>query len=213
MLSLNYHAFTWVMVHLLERLGYADVRPIGRTGFFGRNSHGGHDIEAKLPFALGERRVIVRVKQYDQQMVFRRAVDELRGACLRVGASEGILLTTGPIAPSLDRNGGARMGVNPAPAIAPVTLVDGEELLDLMVAQGIGVRHVRAAFSGDNLLRETDADYFQEMERAHPGSTVPSGAEAKPRPTQNRFLLTVEVQPLRKHGRDKADTQITRLLV
>ena len=196
LLSLNYHAFTWVMVHLLERLGYAEIRPVGR------NNRGGYDLEAKLPFALGERKVIIQVKQYGEQMVFRRTVDELRGACLRTGASEGVILSTGPIAPSLSRKGSNSLVHQAVPGIAPIQLVDGDELLDLLMLHGIGI--IRDDFS-DPWLDET---YFAGLERLHAGKGREGNEAAGGR--QPHFLLTVGVQQLSgKHRKGR----VTRMVL
>ena len=208
LLALNYNAFTWVMIHLLERLGYADLRPAGRTGFFGRNNGGGYDLEAKLPFALGERTVIVQVKQYGQQMVFRRAVDALRGACLRTGADEALILTLGPIAPSLRPNESHNGTTLAAPGIAPVQLVDGGELLDLLVLHAIGI--LRDDF-GDPWL---DCAYFTGLERLHEGKGPADGETTGGR--QPHFVLTVGVEQL---GRKRATPgqvtpeRVTRVIV
>ena len=81
---------------LLEALGYEDARPTGRRAWKGYNrpGGGGYDLEAVLPGGMAPRRVVAQIKQFDALAVHQRSVDELRGACLRAGAAEALLVTT-----------------------------------------------------------------------------------------------------------------------
>lgn len=135
LLLLNYHAFAQCLCRLLTRLGYEDVAGAGRTRWKGRNRAGGYDIEAFLPAGVGRRPVIVQAKQFDALPIFQRSVDELRGACLRAGAAEALLITTSAFS-SVVRQNTAQIG----PQVAPVRLLDGEGLLDLLLRHRIGVR-------------------------------------------------------------------------
>ena len=140
LLSLDYPDFARCVCRLLEALGYEDARPAGRDEWKGYNrpGGGGWDLEASLPGGLAPRRVVAQIKQFATLTVHQRSVDELRGACLRAGASEGLLVTTSVFSEVV-----RRAAMSPAPAataIAPIRLIDGENLAALMVRHRIGVR-------------------------------------------------------------------------
>ena len=156
LLELPYRSFLLVIAQLLERQGSQNVRFVGREGFVGRNQGGGWDLEAVLPllqsFACGQPgvRSLIQVKQFDTLAVQQRSVDELRGCCLRAGAGQGLLVTASRFSPVAVR-------AAKASALAPVALVDGESLLDLLIQHGMGV--VRS-MSG---RLQIDPEFFQFM--------------------------------------------------
>ena len=96
LLALDFPAFARCVCHLMDALGYEDAHLAGRREWKGYNrpGGGGYDLEATLPGGMAPRRVIAQIKQYDTLAVHQRSVDELRGACLRAGAAEGLLVTT-----------------------------------------------------------------------------------------------------------------------
>ena len=146
LLAMEYEDFAKCVCRLLEAIGYQDARPAGRTGWKGYNrpGGGGWDIEAALPGGLVPRRVVVQAKQFDGLTVHQRNVDELRGACLRAGASEALLVTTSAFSAVV-----RKAAASPSQAgglAAPVRLIGGEELLALMVRHRIGVRRSGRGF-------------------------------------------------------------------
>lgn len=169
LLALPYRAFLQTAVHLLRSRGYAAVRPAGRDRWKGRNTAGGWDAEADLQAgALGRLRCIAQVKQFDTLAVAQRHVDELRGSCIRAGASQAILITLSTFSPV------ARRAAEASTFIAPVRLIDGEELLGLLIGNGIGVRRgSEGAWSLDeryfSLLKETSATGLKEESSAGGG--------------------------------------------
>jgi hypothetical protein len=133
LLSLPYDAYLQVISQLLSRLGYRDVRPSGRTDWKGRNKGGGYDIVASLSDVLHSRTVIVSAKQFDRaSRIFQRQVDELRGAAIRSGANEALLITSGSLSDAID----PKVLVSP---FFPVRLMDGDELISLLIQYGIGI--------------------------------------------------------------------------
>lgn len=133
LLELPFDAYLKVVALLLARLGYRDVRLAGRTDWKGRNKGGGFDLVATAPGSLSSRRVIVQAKQFDSgARVFQRQADELRGAAIRVGATEALLVTSGPLSKSIDLEALAL-------PLAPVRLLGGDQLLELLTAHQIGV--------------------------------------------------------------------------
>lgn len=146
LLALDYPAFARCVCVLLDVLGYEEARQSGRQEWKGYNrpGGGGYDLEATLAGGLVPRRVVVQIKQYDTLNVYQRNVDELLGACLRSGAAEAILVTTSSFSKVVQR---ARSAISDAATveapngwIAPVRLIDGRELLGLMIRHRLGVR-------------------------------------------------------------------------
>ena len=123
--------FARMVADLLQSLGYEEVsfmKPMHLRGK-GRNAHGGYDIRAFLSSKLSRSMVIAQLKQYRRPLP-RLGVDELRGTMVRVGASHGLLITSGTVSPS------AREAVQAGQHIAPVRLIDGTELARLLAEQG-----------------------------------------------------------------------------
>jgi Restriction endonuclease len=150
LLALPFSAFVAVVADLLEATGYSEVRSAGRKDWRGHNGKDsaaacGFDLEAVQEAGGLRRRVLVQAKPFDpQSRVYRRSVDELRGACLREGAAEALLVTTGAFSTRLDAEALAA-----APQL-PVRLIGGAELLDLLIARRIGVFSEEADRAGED---------------------------------------------------------------
>ena len=132
-LSLPFDAYVRLVALLLERLGYENVAPAGRTDWKGRNHSGGVDLVAFLPGGLTPRRVVIQIKQFDRSSrVFQRHIDELCGVAIRCRASEALLITTGPASSAIHFDG----LISP---LLPMRLIDGEQLLTLLIEKQVGV--------------------------------------------------------------------------
>jgi len=140
LLALDFPAFARCICCLMEAIGYEDANLTGRREWKGYNrpGGGGYDIEAALPGGNAPRPVVAQIKQYDALTVHQRSVDELRGACLRAGAVEGLLVTTSVFS-EVVRNA-AVLPNAAAPLIAPIRLIDGEELVSLLIRHRLGVK-------------------------------------------------------------------------
>lgn len=109
------------------------------------------------------RKVIVQLKQYGPDLqVHQRCVDELRGTCLRVGASEAILITTSGFSHVVQEQAAA-LAREKTP-LAPVHLVDGSALLRALVAHQVGVTH------NTDGTAHVDAAYFDALTETCPGN-------------------------------------------
>lgn len=161
LLALPYGALLHVVARVLHGQGAAHIYPTGRHGFVGRNRAGGWDLEADLintqekPFQAAHRlqhhtKCLVQVKQFEQLSVQQRTVDELRGCCLRAGAGQGMIVTTSFFSPVAE-------AAAEASVLAPITLIDGEYLLTLMLRHKLGVQEGR-----DGLWR-IDTEFFHQM--------------------------------------------------
>ena len=152
LLDMPFPAFTQTVSRLLESLGYANVeamKPMHGRGK-GRNAHGGYDLRMYLPTRLTRGLVIAQVKQY-RETVPRSFVDELRGTMLRLGASQGLLVTTGAFSAS------AIEAAQAAQYAAPVRLMDGQELARLLRAHPQAVRPASAQVGSETLTAPVPA--------------------------------------------------------
>lgn len=165
--ALPFPDFLTLVARLLMRLGYEDVQPAGRTRWRGRNTGGGFDLSGVAPAGLIRTRMIAQVKHYGgDRLVYQRSLDELRGACLRVGASQGLLVTTSGFSPVA---AAANHRPPSSPLAAPLTLIAGQQLVDLLLTYQVGIR--RAA-NGRWTLEEP-------LERAIQGEAVETAAPAQ----------------------------------
>jgi len=129
--EMDYAAFEQIIKRLLYKSGYVTVQFVGRTSKRGRTPKGGLDLTARSITDISSVLTIVQIKQYER-VVSRRFVDELRGAMLRLGAEQGLLVTLSKFskvahAAALESN------------VAPIKLVEGNEVLDLLFIYRIGV--------------------------------------------------------------------------
>jgi restriction system protein len=148
--DMEFAAFERIMKSLLYKSGYLSVHLIGRNYKRGRTPRGGLDMTARSVTELSSSLTIAQVKQY-KRTVSRRFVDELRGAMLRLGAGQGLLLTMSKFSKV------AHEAARDTP-VAPITLIEGEEILDLLFAYRIGV----ALQSRIWQLDEKYLDFLQE---------------------------------------------------
>ncbi len=169
LIALPYVAFLLVIAQLLERQGYGEVCLLGRKGFVGRNRGGGWDLEATAPghqaLMPGKERTccIIQVKQFDDLAVQQRTVDELRGCILRAGAGLGLLITTSRFSPVAQE-------AAQASSLAPVVLLDGKELVSLLIQQRLGVRQKPSG------KWATDPEFFRSIREVEPGNAQEAGA-------------------------------------
>jgi hypothetical protein len=103
---------------------------------------------------------LVRVKQAKGAPVSRRFVDQLRGAMLRLGAEQGLLITTG----CFSRYALASATQAPLP---PVRLTDGDSLCSMLMGRSLGVRKVSNGKKGDRqrTFMHLDEPFFQLLEK------------------------------------------------
>ena len=151
--ELPFDAFTQLIAMLLEKLGYQDIQPAGRTDWKGRNREGGVDLTATYSSATGKRSVAFQLKQFHPSLrIFQRTVDELRGVCLRQGVAEGMLITTSSFSTTI---------TGTHSPIAPLYLMGGEELALLLRQYHIGTTR------GGKL----DEALFKRLERESQGNS------------------------------------------
>ncbi len=169
LLCLSYRAFLQAVLHLLSATGYAQVVPTGRSGFKGRNTGGGWDLEAKGFGDRGEAvRAIAQVKQFKTLAVQQRTVDELRGCLLRAQADEAWLITLSTFSAPAQEAALAGGGT------ATIRLLDGVALVEQMIQLQIGIcREGKEWVVNDH--------YFQALEQRFAKETDQQEANKQPR--------------------------------
>jgi hypothetical protein len=216
LLALDYSAFAQCVCLLLEALGYEQARPAGRQAWKGYNrpGGGGYDLEAVLPGGLSPRRVVVQLKPFRGSRVHQSNVDELRGACLRSGAEEALLVTTSAFSHVVQncemtyKEKGHKQTASPnrtGARIAPVRLIDGTELIDLLIRFRLGVRECS---QGRGRRLEIDEAFFREittlrfptirngmMEKTMTFGTMAAPGAATRTPQENYALLSESYVP------------------
>ena len=97
-----------------------------------RSGDRGVDVVGRIVLGITEVKEVVQVKR-QQGNVQRPVLDMLRGSLHRFGAVKGTIISLGGI-------GRGALASAFESGAAPITLVDGEKLLDLLIDNGIGVR-------------------------------------------------------------------------
>lgn len=119
-------AFEHVIKRLLEEMDYHNVEVTARSG------DGGVDVVGDIELGITSVREVVQVKRH-RRPIQRKDLDALRGSLYRFNAVRGTIVTTSRFAQGT-QNAAFATGA------APITLIDGDKLIDLLIEHGIGVR-------------------------------------------------------------------------
>lgn len=119
-------AFEHLIKRLFEEMEYQNVEVTSRT------SDGGVDVVADIEVGITSIREVVQAKRH-RRPIQRKDLDALRGSLYRFHAVRGTIVTT-------SRFSKGTQDAAFATGAAPITLVDGEKLVDLLIEHGIGVR-------------------------------------------------------------------------
>ncbi len=127
LLNMDPFEFEKLVKFLLEEMGYIDVEvtsPVNDKGV---------DVLAKIELGISSVREVIQVKRHRSNLG-RPILDLLRGSLHRFDAVRGTIITT---------SGFSKGAVEAAHerGAAPITLIDGERLLDLLIENSIGVKH------------------------------------------------------------------------
>jgi membrane-bound metal-dependent hydrolase YbcI (DUF457 family) len=162
--NLPYPAWEQVVLTLLRALGYRDLAILGHRGRRRRTETGGMDMSATALTGVTSTRVVAQLKQY-LRPVSRRFVDELRGALLRTHARSGLIITTSRFSKAAERAAAYD-------ALAPIRLIDSEELVTLLLTHRIGIRRT---WKGELAV---DDDYFTTLRSRFPAASPDCIAQA-----------------------------------
>lgn len=120
------YAFEHLVKRLLDEMGYENVSVTRQS------NDKGVDVVGDIEVGITSVREVIQVKRH-RANVQRRVLDELRGVLFRFQAVRGTIITTGDFSKGT-RDAAFERG---AP---PITLIDGNRLLDLLVEHGLGVK-------------------------------------------------------------------------
>ena len=124
--EMNPYAFEHLIKRLLDDMGYDNVEVTAAS------NDKGVDVVADIELGISRVREVIQVKR-QKGTVGRPILDLLRGSLYRFDAVRGTVITTGGFAK------GAKNAAFDKKA-APITLIDGERLLDLLIEHDIGIR-------------------------------------------------------------------------
>ena len=119
-------AFEHLIKRLLEEMNYHNVNVTARSG------DGGVDVVGDIELGITSVREVVQAKRHSRA-IQRKDLDVLRGSLYRFNAVRGTIVTTSRFAKGTQEAAFAT-------GAAPITLIDGEKLIDLLVEHCIGVR-------------------------------------------------------------------------
>ena len=122
----SFHAQLLVLLRLLERLGYRNLRIMGRRTPAQSTDQGGHELMSLDEFGIFTGKTVIK---FVRDKVRTRMLDELAGTIRRVGADYGVLIATG----------GFCEGVTPD-INQRVRVITGTELAHLLVRHRIGTK-------------------------------------------------------------------------
>lgn len=120
------YAFERLIGRLLEAMNYDDVEVTSQS------DDKGVDVVANIELGITSVREVVQVKRH-QGTISRPTLDQLRGSLHRFGAVRGTIITTGRFSKGTE-------AAAFEPGAAPITLINGDKLIDLLIENEIGVK-------------------------------------------------------------------------
>lgn len=144
--GLDPDAFERLVVNLLEKMGYGDGEPVGRSG------DGGIDGILKQD-PLGLEKIYIQAKRWNTASVPRGQIMEFHTSLVAIGAHKGVFITNSNFADSAKT-----VAANFTAQGKPISLIDGAELVQLMIRYGLGVR-TKDTYE----IKELDAVFFDEL--------------------------------------------------
>lgn len=142
-------AFERLVVDLLEKMGYGDGQPVGRSGDGGIDGVINED-------TLGLEKIYIQAKKWDDKVSRQVGEPEIRnfsGSLDRQGAIKGVFITTSTFSPTARQSARDISMGNKF-----IRLIDGRELAELMIRHGVGVvTEITYA------VKKLDANYFAEV--------------------------------------------------
>ena len=126
LLQMDPKAFEKLVGRLLDHMNYQNVDVVGQSG------DGGVDVVAEIELGVTSVREVVQAKRH-KRTVQRKDLDALRGSLYRFNAVRGTIVATSRFAKGAIEAAFAQ-------GAAPITLIDGDKLVDLLIEHGIGVR-------------------------------------------------------------------------
>ena len=119
------YEFERIVGLLLEELGYQNVEVTASSGDLGV------DVIANIELGITSVREVVQVKRHSRT-IQRKDLDALRGSLHRFNAVRGSIITTSKFSKGTEEAAFER-------GAAPITLIDGDKLVDLLIEHELGV--------------------------------------------------------------------------
>lgn len=141
--SMNPFAFEQLICDLLTEMGYDDVEVTQPT------NDKGVDVKAVAQFGITTINEVIQVKRH-RANIQRTVLDMLRGSLHRFKAQKGTIITTGDFGKGA-KDAAFEMGA------APITLINGDTLIDLLIQHGIGLKKKTIEYY------EVDEEVFQAV--------------------------------------------------
>ncbi|MCD6526354.1 MAG: restriction endonuclease [Desulfuromonas sp.] len=141
---MNPYRFEHLAKELLEAMEYQDVEVTKASG------DKGVDVIATAQFGITTVKEVVQVKRH-QGNIGRTVLDQLRGVLPLHGAIRGTLITLGKFSKGCKK-------VAVFPGAAPISLIDGDKLIDLLIENKIGIKEQK------EILIQVDEAYFADEE-------------------------------------------------
>ena len=126
LLQMDPTAFEHLVARLLEAMDYENVKVTSQSG------DGGVDVVAEIELGVTSVREVVQAKRH-RRTIQRKDVAALRGSLYQFGAVRGTIVTTSGFARGAKKDAIAQ-------GAAPITLIDGNKLIDLLIEHDLGVR-------------------------------------------------------------------------
>lgn len=126
LLDMDPYQFENLVRRLLEEMGYEDVETTSPA------NDKGVDVVGNIEVGITAVREVVQVKRH-RSNIQRPVLDALRGSLHRFGAVRGTIINTSGFSKGT-RSAAFERGA------APITLIDGDKLIDLLIEHQLGVR-------------------------------------------------------------------------
>lgn len=141
------YKFEYLIKFLLEEIGYRNVIVTSST------NDKGVDVIADIDLGISSVREVIQVKRHKGN-IHRPTLDQLRGSLHRFNAVRGTIITVG---------GFSKGTVDAAfeRGAAPITLIDGENLLNLLIENNIGISKQKVEyfeFDSEQLMQFDSGD-------------------------------------------------------
>ena len=140
--KMNPYAFEQLIGRLLEEMGYEDVEVTQAS------NDKGVDVIGTIENGISSVKEIVQVKRF-QSNISNSAVNELRGVIPLFEAYRGTIITTSDFTKAAIDTAKDIRGI-------PVTLINGEKLIDLLIKYKIGIIPRKLEFF------EVDGEFFEQ---------------------------------------------------
>lgn len=144
--NLEPYAFEQLVVELLERMGYGDGSPTQRS-----RDRGIDGVLKQDP--LGLEKIYVQAKRWNTSQVTEKVIREFHSSLVAKGATKGVVVTNSTFTDSAKS-----VAENFTAQGKPISLIDGSELVQLMIRHGLGVV-TEITYE----VKKLDANYFAEV--------------------------------------------------